>query len=86
MLSSLALSLTGTGLCVLFLVPALGAWRRGAPALWRRLPLLPIYYLMVSLAAWLALHEYLDRRFAWNKTAHGLARSSRYRGAVTPAE
>jgi cellulose synthase/poly-beta-1,6-N-acetylglucosamine synthase-like glycosyltransferase len=84
--SSLALALTGTGLCVLFLVPALGAWRRGAPALWRRLPLLPIYYLMVSLAAWLALHEYLDRRFAWNKTAHGLARSSRYRGAVTPAE
>lgn len=84
--SSLALALTGTGLCVLFLVPALGAWRRGAPGLWRRLPLLPVYYLMVSLAAWLALHEYLDRRFAWNKTAHGLARSSRYRGAVTPAE
>lgn len=86
LLSSLALTLTGTGLCVLFLVPALGAWRRGAPGLWRCLPLLPIYYLMVSFAAWLALHEYLDRRFAWNKTAHGLARSSRYRGAVTPAE
>lgn len=86
LLSSLALGLTGTGLCALFLVPALGAWRRGAPGLWRHLPRLPIYYLMVSLAAWLALHEYLDRRFAWNKTAHGLARTSRYRGAVRPAE
>lgn len=86
LLSALALTLTGLGAAVLFLVPALGAWRRGAPGLWRRLPLLPLYYLLVSLAAWLALYKYLDRRFAWNKTAHGLARSSRYRGTAAPAE
>ncbi len=78
-LSSLALTLTGAGIGVVFLVPALGAWRRGAIDLWRWLPLLPIYYLLVSLAAWLALVEYSNRRFAWNKTEHGLARSSRYR-------
>lgn len=84
-LSALALTLALAGAGVVFLVPALGAWRRGAPGLWRWLPLLPVYYLLVSLAAWLALYEYLDRRFAWNKTAHGLARSSRYRRSAAPA-
>lgn len=81
LLSSLALVLAGTGACTIFLLPALGAWRRGAPDLWRWLPLLPAYHLLTSLAAWLALYDYGRRRFAWNKTVHGLARSSRYRGA-----
>lgn len=79
LLASLALVLTVSGTCVMFVIPALGAWRRGAAGLWRWLPLLPVYHLLASLAAWLALYEYLDDRFAWNKTAHGLARSSRYR-------
>jgi len=78
-LTALALTLSCLGGMVVVLVPALGAWRRGAIGLWRWLPLLPIYYLLVSLAGWLALVEYVNRRFAWNKTAHGLARSSRYR-------
>lgn len=82
--SSLALVLSVSGICVVFLVPALGAWRRGAPGLWRWLPLVPVYHLLASLAAWLALYEYLDDRFAWNKTVHGLARSSRYRGRQQP--
>lgn len=77
--SSLALGLAGSGICTVFLVPALGAWRRGAPDLWRWLPLLPIYHLLASLAAWLALYDYFHDRFGWHKTAHGLARSSRYR-------
>jgi len=83
--SASALALAGCGICVVFLVPALGAWRRGAPELWRWLPLLPVYHLLASLAAWLALYEYLVDRFAWNKTAHGLARSSRYRDQAQPA-
>ena len=86
-LSALAIGLAGCGICTIFLVPALGAWRRGAPDLWRRLWLLPIYYLATSLAGWLALYDYLDDRFGWHKTAHGLARSSRYRNApIQPAE
>ncbi len=85
LLSAAALALAGSGICVVFLVPALGAWRRGAPGLWRRLPLLPVYHLLGSLAAWLALYEYLIDRFAWNKTAHGLSRSSRYRDQAQPA-
>jgi cellulose synthase/poly-beta-1,6-N-acetylglucosamine synthase-like glycosyltransferase len=79
LLSATALTLTGAGVGVVFLVPALGAWRRGAVDLWRCLPGLPLYYMLVSLAAWLALIEYSNRPFAWNKTEHGRARSSRYR-------
>jgi len=81
--SAISLGLAGCGLLTMFLVPALGARRRGAPDLWRHLRFLPIYYLVTSLAGWLALYDYLDNRFGWHKTAHGLARSSRYR-AVAP--
>ncbi|WP_164985913.1 glycosyltransferase [Bosea sp. Tri-44] len=85
MLSALALGLAGSGICAAFLVPALGAWRRGAADLWRWLPALPIYYLLASLAGWLALYDYVHDRFGWHKTAHGLARSSRYRNRAQPA-
>ena len=40
------------------------------------LPLLPIYYALMSLAAWGALIELCRDPFAWNKTEHGLAKSS----------
>ncbi|QFU18020.1 glycosyltransferase [Microvirga thermotolerans] len=48
--------------------------------LWRLLPwvpLLPAYYLLVSAAAWRALWEVTREPFRWNKTSHGLARTSR---------
>jgi hypothetical protein len=48
--------------------------------LWRLLPwvpLLPLYYVLVSLAAWRALWELAVAPFRWNKTSHGLARTSR---------
>ncbi|SFC75135.1 Glycosyl transferase family group 2 [Bosea sp. CRIB-10] len=77
--SAISLGLAGCGLLTMFLLPALGASRRRAPDLRRRLWLLPLYYLATSLAGWLALYDYLDNRFGWHKTAHGLARSSRYR-------
>ncbi|MCV9937946.1 glycosyltransferase [Boseaceae bacterium BT-24-1] len=83
--SSLALGLAGSGICAAFLVPALGAWRRGATDLWCWLPALPVYYLLASLAAWLAFYDYVHDRFGWHKTVHGLARSSRYRNRAQPA-
>jgi cellulose synthase/poly-beta-1,6-N-acetylglucosamine synthase-like glycosyltransferase len=48
--------------------------------LWRLLPwvlLLPLYYGLVSLAAWRGLWELAIAPFRWNKTSHGLARTSR---------
>lgn len=77
--SSLALGLAGSGICAVFLVPTLGAWRRGITDLRFCLLTLPFYYLLASLAGWLALYDYFHDRFGWHKTEHGLARSSRYR-------
>jgi hypothetical protein len=62
------------GVLALFMPPAIGALRRGSPRLLLFLPLLPIYYGLVCIAAWMALHEYRVRRFTWNKTTHGVAR------------
>jgi cellulose synthase/poly-beta-1,6-N-acetylglucosamine synthase-like glycosyltransferase len=48
--------------------------------LWRLMPwvlLLPLYYGLVSVAAWRGLWELAIAPFRWNKTNHGLARTSR---------
>ncbi len=60
------------------LVPACVALSRRR--LWRLLPwtlLLPLYYGLVSLAAWRGLWELTTAPLRWNKTSHGLARTSR---------
>ena len=72
--SGLALTVCALGAMALFLPPAIGALRRGSPRLLLLLPLLPFYYGLVCVAAWMALHEYRARRFTWNKTTHGVAR------------
>ncbi|WP_054211443.1 glycosyltransferase family 2 protein [Bosea vaviloviae] len=72
--SALAVSVWLFGTVALFLPPAIGALRRGSPKLLLYLPLLPLYYGLVCVAAWMALHEYRARRFVWNKTTHGVAR------------
>jgi cellulose synthase/poly-beta-1,6-N-acetylglucosamine synthase-like glycosyltransferase len=38
------------------------------------LVLTPLYWLLISIAAWLALWQLIRTPFAWNKTRHGLAR------------
>jgi len=72
--SGLAVAVWIFGAIALFLPPAIGALRRGSPRLLLYLPLLPCYYGLVCVAAWMALHEYRAQRFTWNKTTHGLAR------------
>jgi cellulose synthase/poly-beta-1,6-N-acetylglucosamine synthase-like glycosyltransferase len=66
----------GGGLAMI--APAIVALRRRG--WWRLLPLvplLPLYYVLVSAAAWLALYEFFRAPNRWNKTEHGLARTSR---------
>jgi len=65
----------------------LGMKRRKLLGLWLALPLLPLYYLMMSLAAWGALYDLAVRPFHWRKTEHGLARTRRRarRTEATPA-
>lgn len=72
--SIIALGVWLLGSVALFVPPVVGALRRRAPGLLLLVPLLPLYYALVSVAAWMALYEYFNRRFAWNKTEHGLAR------------
>ncbi|HYF56640.1 MAG TPA: glycosyltransferase [Salinarimonas sp.] len=60
------------------LLPPLEALRRRR--WWRLMPFvahLPVYYGLVSVAAWRALLELVREPFRWNKTEHGLARTSR---------
>ena len=37
---------------------------------------LPFYWLLMSIAAWLALWQFVAAPFHWNKTEHGLSRRS----------
>ena len=39
--------------------------------------LMPLYWLLLSMAAWRALHQLLRDPYRWEKTEHGLARNSR---------
>jgi glycosyltransferase XagB len=39
--------------------------------------LIPLYWLLLSLAAWRALEQFLRDPYRWEKTEHGLARNSR---------
>ncbi|WP_246102045.1 glycosyltransferase family 2 protein [Methylobacterium terricola] len=65
------------GLAAMWLPAFAGCRRRGWPGLVPWLLALPLYYGLVSLAAWLGLLELLLAPYRWNKTEHGLAATSR---------
>ncbi len=67
------------GALAIFLPAVLGLHRRGLRRLLPWVLLLPIYYLLISFAAWRSLVELARDPFGWNKTDHGLARTSRRR-------
>ncbi|MCJ2013893.1 glycosyltransferase family 2 protein [Methylobacterium sp. J-076] len=73
----LALTLFLAGLVALIGPAALGCRRRGWRDLWPLLPLMPAYFFLVSLAALQAVDELIRAPHRWNKTEHGLSRSSR---------
>lgn len=57
----------------------LGMRRRRIPGLWKVLPLIPVYWVLLSCAAWRALIQLILDPQRWEKTEHGLARTSRRR-------
>lgn len=67
------------GLIALMAPLVRGARHRGLGDLVWWVPLMPLYCLLVSAAAWTAIFEYLTAPHRWNKTRHGLARTSRLR-------
>ncbi len=52
---------------------ALGLHRRGLLQLWPWLLALPLYWMLLSAAAWLALWDFLFRPHHWRKTQHGVS-------------
>jgi cellulose synthase/poly-beta-1,6-N-acetylglucosamine synthase-like glycosyltransferase len=65
-----------TGLQSIVIPIVLSAHGRGWQGLYRYLPLLPVYYCLISIAAWAALIDLAWRPHYWSKTEHGLARMS----------
>ncbi len=57
-------------------LPAIGADRRGLKHLVGWIPTVPFYWLLSSVAAWRALWHLLRTPYLWEKTTHGLARTS----------
>jgi cellulose synthase/poly-beta-1,6-N-acetylglucosamine synthase-like glycosyltransferase len=49
------------------------------------LMLMPLYWVLLSLAAWRALFQLLRDPYRWEKTEHGLARTSRLAGRTPPS-
>src|SRR5262249_53026529 len=60
------------------------ARRRLLGAAWVLL-LMPLHWLLLSCAAWRALYQLVFKPYAWEKTEHGLAKSSRLADDMTKA-
>jgi hypothetical protein len=82
-------TLYGTTVVIGYLTSAflgwLGLMRRGLLATSWVLLLTPLHWLLLSLAAWRALYQLIVAPYAWEKTEHGLARSSRVNANMTRA-
>ena len=66
------------GAAVVLTPAVLGLRGRRLHRLGWALALLPLYYCLVCMAAWLSLVDFFRRPFHWSKTEHGLARTSAY--------
>lgn len=71
------LTLLCGGMIALIAPVLLGARHRGLTDILWLAPAMPIYCLLVSAAAWAGLIEHARAPFRWNKTEHGLAKTSR---------
>ena len=69
-----ALTLSLVGMATMFLLGLAGAYRRGLMRIAPWIIAFPVYYLLMSFAAWWGLVEFLVQPHHWRKTDHGLAR------------
>ncbi len=73
-----------TGYLASMAVGLLAARRRGDRDLLPQVLLMPLYWLLISAAAYRALWQFVTARFEWEKTEHGLAQSMEMRGLDIP--
>ena len=64
---------------VSILVGILSVWRRGRPGLAMFALLTPLYWLLISLAAYRAVYQLARNPYLWEKTAHGSGQPRRRR-------
>ena len=67
------------GICyaISILVGGLSVWRRGRPGLAMYALLTPVYWLLISLAAYRAVWQFVRDPYLWEKTEHGAGRPRR---------
>ncbi|MFV0281520.1 MAG: glycosyltransferase [Rhodoblastus sp.] len=73
-IDTLAIWLTLAGPLAMLWSVTLGMRRQKLTALWPLLFVLPLWYVMLSAAAWRAILDLWRNPFGWAKTAHGVAR------------
>ena len=71
LLWAVALLNLGAGYLAAILIGVLSVWRRGRTGLALHACLMPVYWLLVSLAAYRALYQLMRDPYRWEKTAHG---------------
>ena len=64
---------SGVGLVSIYWTGFLGVYRRRSMAGLMLVPLLPLYFVLVSVAAWWSIYDLMAKPFVWLKTTHGLA-------------
>ncbi len=78
-LAGLNLLVFVSGYATSFMLTRRALRQRGFAGWAGTLATLPVYWLLMSAAAWLALWQFIVQPFHWNKTQHGLSRSQRLR-------
>jgi cellulose synthase/poly-beta-1,6-N-acetylglucosamine synthase-like glycosyltransferase len=74
LLTGLNLEVFVLGYGVAMLAGAKALRQRGLKGWWFTIATMPIYWLLMSAAAWLALWQFIFAPFKWNKTEHGLSK------------
>ena len=73
-LNCLSLELFVLGYGVTMLAAIIAMRKRSIKGWWFTIATMPFYWLLMSIAAWLALWQFVFTPFTWNKTEHGLSK------------
>jgi cellulose synthase/poly-beta-1,6-N-acetylglucosamine synthase-like glycosyltransferase len=71
----------GVGYVVSILVGVLSVWRRGHLGLAAHALLMPLYWLLISFAAYRAVYQFVRDPYLWEKTEHGVGAGRARRGS-----
>lgn len=74
LLAGLNLEVFVLGYGVAMLAGAKALRQRGLKGWWFTIATMPVYWLLMSVAAWMALWQLVFAPFKWNKTEHGLSK------------